>query len=102
VKPDCDNPSVSRDGDKLIVHTSCKMGSSKVLSEIVTTGDLDSAYHSDIHSTFEPPIQGKKDTTMSMDMKWLGPCAPGQKAGMVAGPMKGLMKGKGKATPQQQ
>jgi len=95
-KQDCDKPSVSKDGDKIVVHTSCKMGSSKVLSEIVTTGDMSSAYHTDIHSTFDPPIQGKKDTTMTMDVKWLGACAPGQKAGMVGA----KAKGKANAAPQ--
>lgn len=100
VKPECDKPAVSKEGDKIVVHTSCKMGSGKVLSEILTTGDLSSAYHTDIRSTFDPPIQGKKDSTVSMDMKWLGPCAPGQKAGMVGGPS--LPKGKGKAAAPQQ
>jgi hypothetical protein len=36
-----------------------------------------------MHSTFEPPLQGRKEMRQTIEARWLGPCKPGQKPGDV-------------------
>ena len=52
----------------------------------VFTGQFDTAYKADIKSTYEPPLQGMKESTSVLDAKWLGACKPGQKAGDISMP----------------
>lgn len=100
-KQDCDKSTVTKDGDKTVVHMLCRMGKGTVTSDATVTGDLNSAYHTEIRSQFDPPMHGRKESQMMVDAKWLGPCAPGQKAGVVGAPnMQEIMKLKARPTPQ--
>lgn len=82
MKNDCTSTSsVRKIGDTWISDADCKMAGMHIVSHSVTTIHGDDRYHSVITSTTES-ARGKKTDTMTVDNKWMGPCKPGQKAGV--------------------
>jgi hypothetical protein len=60
----------------------------------VFSGKFDSAYKGDIKSTYDPPMHGMRESSSTLEAKWLGPCGAGQKAGDIVMPgMPGGMPG---------
>ena len=57
------------------------MSGMHIVSHSVTTIHGDELYHSEITSTMDS-AKGKQTDTMTVDNKWMGPCKPGQKAGV--------------------
>lgn len=90
-KNQCNPPEITRAGNKITVHGVCKMDNSTVTTDSTFTGDWSSAYHGDIATRFDPPLYGQAGSKMSIDAKWLGPCAPGQKPGDMVMPGVGTM-----------
>ena len=82
----CSKNEMRRDGDKIITESICKVGASTATTRAVLTGHFDTAYKADIKSTYDPPLQGMKESTSVIDAKWLGACKPGQKAGDISIP----------------
>lgn len=79
---DCSKHSVKRQGANVLLETVCKMEDTTVTARGVVTGNFDSAYKAEIKANYQPPIGGKiKDTTMTVEARWVGPCKPGQKPG---------------------
>jgi hypothetical protein len=62
------------------------MDGTTVTTRSVITGRFDSAYKADIKSTYEPPMHGMRESSSLVDVKWLGPCKPGQKPGDISMP----------------
>jgi Protein of unknown function (DUF3617) len=89
-KRDCARQDMRREGGKLVVDSVCKIdvgaGSSTATTHAVISGDFNTAYHMESHSTYSPPFMGHADGAMTMDAKWLGPCQAGQKPGDVIMP----------------
>ena len=82
----CSKAILRKEGDKIVAESVCKVDKSTVTSREVVTGRFNSAYRIDIKSTYEPPFDGIKESTTTMDAKWLGACKPGQKAGDIFEP----------------
>lgn len=82
----CSKTTVRREGDKVVSESVCKIDKSTVTSRAVFSGRFDSAYKADIKSTYAPPLHGMKESTTTMDAKWLGACKPGQRAGDISMP----------------
>jgi Protein of unknown function (DUF3617) len=78
---DCSKHSVKRQGANLLLETVCKMDDTTVTARGVITGNFDSAYKAEIKANYQPPIEGIKDTTMTVEARWIGACKPGQKPG---------------------
>jgi hypothetical protein len=91
MKQYCKKTGVTKDGDKFVAHVVCKAPQGTMTTDAAVTGDLSSAYRTDIHTRYDPPMMGRAETDITMTAKWLGPCKPGQKAGVVgvkgAGPV---------------
>jgi hypothetical protein len=85
-KPSCSKSEVRREGDKLIAESTCKLDGSTATTRAVLTGKFDSAYKADIKSTYEPPLQGVRESTAVIEAKWVGACKPGQKPGDISIP----------------
>ena len=79
----CSQQSVRRDGNAIVVEAVCTQQKTTVRTRGRFTGDFNSHYSGEMHSTFDPPMQGIKETRQKIEAKWLGPCKPGQKPGDV-------------------
>jgi hypothetical protein len=81
--PDCKAPDVKRSGDKVTIHTECKLDETTTISlDYLLQGSFDSAYKGTVKSQTKSS-KGTSTTSMTLDARWLGPCKPGQKPGDV-------------------
>jgi hypothetical protein len=106
----CTRNEFKRDGAKYLGSAECKMGESKIISRSVMTLTGDTAYHTEINATYEPPFMGMKDSQTVLDGKYLGACPAGMAPGDFVGPngqkfnvrnMAGAGKGAGAAPSSQ-
>jgi hypothetical protein len=79
----CSQNDIKRDGDRTLLHSVCTFDKTTATTDAVFTGKFDSGYRADMHTTYDPPMMGRKESKMSIEAKWLGPCKEGQKAGDV-------------------
>jgi hypothetical protein len=79
----CSKNDMSRDGDKVHLHSVCKFGESTATSKGTAVFSGDTGYRMDMQSTYNPPMMGMKEARTTVEAKWLGPCKPGQKPGDV-------------------
>jgi Protein of unknown function (DUF3617) len=82
-KKNCDQVETKRDGDRVSVHSVCRFGKTTATSDAMFTGHFDAAYRGEIRTVFSPAMAGRKETRVSVDAKWLGPCKPGQRPGDI-------------------
>jgi hypothetical protein len=82
----CTRNEFKRDGAKYIGSAECKIGESKIVSRSVMTLTGDTAYHTEINATYEPPFMGMKDSQTMLDGKYMGACPAGMAAGDFVGP----------------
>ena len=72
---------------KLVSDTVCTIGGSHAVIHGTTAFSGDAVAHTAEHnestSTYSPPLAGQAKTITTTDSKWVGPCSPGQKPGMV-------------------
>ena len=76
--------SIRKVGDTWVSDLDCKISGMHVVSHTVTTVRGDSYFHTDMTSTMQMSKGPGKQTAMSMENKWMGPCKPGQKVGIPA------------------
>ena len=87
-QPACSKQDVTKSATGMVVDSICKFGDSTTTSHAVVTGSFDSAYTVDVTSTREggratPGMPATGGTHMTIQAKWLGPCAAGQKPGDI-------------------
>lgn len=82
----CTRNEMKRDGARYIGSAECKIGESKIISRSVMTLTGDSAYHTEINATYDPPFMGMKDSQTILDGKNTGPCRDGLTPGDFIGP----------------
>lgn len=85
-KPDCSVMDVKTSGNKVTMHSVCKMEGTTVTTDGVFEGAFDSGYKGTLKSRFNPPMHGMSESSMTQEARWLGPCKPGQKPGDVIMP----------------
>jgi hypothetical protein len=84
----CSKQEMTKTANGMVIDSVCTFGDSTTTSHAVVTGSFDSAYTVTVSSTREggPPIPGMPATgatNMTIQAKWLGPCAAGQRPGDV-------------------
>ncbi len=83
----CSQQNVQNLGGTMVVDSVCQYGPAKTTSHAVITGSFDSAYTVDVTTSREgapaPGMAPAGSTHMTMEAKWLGPCAAGQRPGDV-------------------
>jgi hypothetical protein len=79
----CSQQTVRRDGNAVVVEAVCTQQNTTVRTKGRFSGDFNSHYTGELHSTFDPPMHGMKESRQKIDARWLGPCKPGQKPGDV-------------------
>ena len=102
----CTKNEFRRDGARYVGNSECKLGESKIVSRSVMTLTGDTAYHTEINATYEPPFMGMKDSQTTLDGKYMGACPAGMAAGDFVGPngqklnIRNLASSKGAGAPQ--
>ena len=59
----------------------CDLGITKMQSQAVMTLSGNTSYHTEARATFDPPLNGAKESTSIIDGKHVGACKPGQQPG---------------------
>lgn len=77
----CPKRDVQRSENSITINSTCAIGGKPATAHSVITGSLDSAYTMTVTSQSPDIPDGKM--IMTMDAKWLGPCAPDQKPGDI-------------------
>ena len=77
----CSKHEMTISGSKVTTLANCDLGFTKMQSQSVMTLTGNSAYHTESHATFDPPMNGMKESTTMIDGKHIGPCKPGQQPG---------------------
>jgi len=75
----CSKREVQRSGNTITIDSACTLGGKTATAHAVITGSFDSTYTMTVTSQSESLPGGKM--TMTMEAKWLGPCAADQKPG---------------------
>lgn len=77
----CAKNETKQSGQTWITDADCTMGPTRIISHSELTGSLDSAYKTVVKASYEPPLMGQKETTSTINGKWIGPCPEGEKPG---------------------
>ena len=86
MKEMCSKNDIRREGNKVFGNAECKFGESTMKSSSVTTFTGDTAYHTEVKATYDPPMAGRASNTTVIDAKWTGPCPAGMQPGDVVLP----------------
>jgi hypothetical protein len=73
-KKSCTRNETTRAGSRWTTTMVCKVGASTMTTLSVTDAPTDSAYHTEMTMTYDPPMAGESRSTTTMDGKWLGAC----------------------------
>lgn len=90
----CSAMDVKTQGNKVLIHSVCKIDATTATTDAVITGSFETGYRNEMTVRYDPPMMGMATTRMTQEAKWLGPCKPGQKPGDV------IMPGMGKFNMQ--
>jgi Protein of unknown function (DUF3617) len=82
----CSKTDIKREGNRYITDAVCKLGESKIVSHSVMTMQGDNGYKTDVTSTYEPPFMGMKESTTTVEGKYVGACKDGLQPGDYVGP----------------
>lgn len=88
-KTDCSVMDIKPSGNKVSIHTVCKIDGSTATTDGVFEGAFDSSYKGTLKTRFNPPMHGMSESNMTQEARWLGACKPGQKPGDVIMPNMG-------------
>ena len=84
----CSKQDLTNSGGTITIDSVCKFGEATTTSHAVVGGSFDSAYTINVTSTRQgglavPGVAPGAATHMTIEAKWLGACAAGQKPGDV-------------------
>jgi len=82
----CTRSNFQRSAGRMSFDSTCTFNNSRMTSHTTITGDFDSAYRMETHSTYDPPLAGKSEGGVTVDAKWVGACKPGQRPGDMVMP----------------
>jgi len=82
----CSQHSVRMEEGHLVAESVCRIGNSTATTRAVFSGNFGSDYRGEIHTTYNPPMTGMKESRQQVEARWLGPCKPGQNPGDVIMP----------------
>jgi hypothetical protein len=77
----CSKFELKNTGGKVTSESVCDLGGTKMVSKSVMTFIGNTAYRTEAHATFDPPMGDMKETTTVIEGKYLGACKPGQNPG---------------------
>lgn len=77
----CSKHDIKVAGGKVTSEAICDLGGTKMQSRAVMTLTGNTAYRTEAHATFDPPMMGTRESTTVIEGKHVGACKPGQKPG---------------------
>ena len=77
----CSKHEIKVAGNKVTTIANCDLGIAKMQSQAVMTLSGNTSYHTEARATFDPPLNGAKESTSIIDGKHVGACRPGQQPG---------------------
>ena len=77
----CTMTSETVSGNKYSNAMRCEIQGSVMQTTSVTTFQSDTAFHSESHTSTNPPLYGVAESTMIMDQKYVGSCPSGMNPG---------------------
>jgi len=77
----CSKHEIKVAGNKVTTLANCDLGITKMQSQAVMTLAGNTSYHTEARATFDPPLNGAKESTTVIDGKHVGACKPGQQPG---------------------
>lgn len=88
----CTMGAFRRAGEAWLAESVCKEGRTTVTSRAIASGSLDAEYRIDTVVNYDPPLGGvRKEDKEAVVARYVGPCAPGQKAGDMVIPGMGTL-----------
>jgi Protein of unknown function (DUF3617) len=82
----CTKHDIEKTATGYVTDSVCSVGGMSVTSHADITGDYNSAYTVKSTSRTERAPSPPRDSTMTIEAKWLGACKPDQKAGDIVMP----------------
>ena len=82
----CSKNDMQKTATGYVTDSVCTVGGISVTSHSETTGDFNSAYTVKVTSHSQGGPSGPRDTTMTVEAKWLGACKADQKPGDIVMP----------------
>jgi hypothetical protein len=78
----CSKHDLKVAGNRVTIDAVCDLGVTRVQTTSVTTLTGDTAYRTEAHAVFDPPLKGTpRDSVTIVDGKHVGPCKEGQQPG---------------------
>lgn len=78
----CSKHDLKVAGNKVTIDAVCDLGVTRVQTKSVTTLSGDTAYRTEAHAVFDPPLKGTpRDSVTIIDGKHVGACKEGQQPG---------------------
>ena len=78
----CSKHDLKVAGNKVTIDAICDLGVTKMRSSSVMTLTGDSAYHTEVRASFDPPLKGTpRDSVTVIDGRHVGDCKEGQQPG---------------------
>ena len=77
----CSKHDVNVSGSRVTMSAVCDVGGTKMRSQSVMTLTGDTAYRTETHATFDPPMMGTAESTTAIQGRHVGACSPGQQPG---------------------
>lgn len=77
----CSKHDIKVAGSKLTAAATCDLGGTKMQSRAVMTLSGNTAYRTEAHATFDPPMMGTRESTTVTEGRHVGACKPGQRPG---------------------
>jgi hypothetical protein len=77
----CSRTDLHSAGGKVVVDTTCHVGTSTVTGHSVTTFVGNTSTHTETTMHYDPPMRGKSDGSSTQDGKWIGACPADMKPG---------------------
>jgi hypothetical protein len=82
----CSKSELKAIGDKYVGEAVCNIGGSTMKSKSVMTLTGNTAYRTEAHATFDPPLGGRATSDTMIEGRHIGACKPGQQPGDMTMP----------------
>ncbi len=77
----CSKHDIKVAGGKVTANAICDLGGTRMESRAVMTLTGNTAYRTEAHATFDPPMMGTRESTTVIEGRHVGACKPGQQPG---------------------
>lgn len=77
----CSKHDIRVAGSRVTADAVCDLGGTRMESRAVMTLSGNTAYRTEAHATFDPPMMGARESSTLIEGRHVGACKPGQKPG---------------------